>query len=67
MSRDTWTITVCPTGNGPPPEIRIRRLLKVALRAFGLRCVAVAKEQEPDNPNRKNGDDFRGARGRSRG
>lgn len=37
----TWTVTLRPEGDGPPPAIRVRRLLKAALRAYGLRCVAV--------------------------
>jgi hypothetical protein len=29
-------------GHAAPPEVRMRRLLKAALRSFGLRCVSVA-------------------------
>ena len=41
MSRDTWTVCFRPEGDGPPAAIRVRRLLKIALRCCGLRCVAV--------------------------
>ena len=34
-----WQITFRAEGDGPPVECRIRRLLKAALRAYGLRCV----------------------------
>jgi hypothetical protein len=36
---EVWTLSFKATGNGPPAEIRIRQLLKVALRRFGLKCV----------------------------
>lgn len=36
------TITFTPEGTGPPTDVRIRRPLKSALRAFGLRCIDVA-------------------------
>lgn len=36
-----WTLTVKAEGDGPPVECRVRRLLKAALRAYGLRCTAV--------------------------
>ncbi len=29
-------------GDGPPTAVRIRRLLKGALRHYGLRCVAIS-------------------------
>ena len=37
---DDWTLTFRATGQGPPVEIRVRRLLKAALRAYGLRCIS---------------------------
>jgi len=39
-----WTLTFRTEGDGPPPTIRIRHLLKTALRACGLRCVAIAQD-----------------------
>lgn len=45
-----YIIHLRPEGDGPPPEIRLKRLLKAALRSFGLRCVdlrQVDREQEP--------------------
>jgi hypothetical protein len=38
----TWIIHVRPVGDGPPPEIRMRRLLKFALRSCGFRCTDIA-------------------------
>lgn len=42
-SPDVWVLTFKPTGDGPPTEIRIRRLLKHALRSVGLRCVRLGE------------------------
>jgi hypothetical protein len=37
---ETWVLSFKAEGDGGPPvEIRVRRLLKRALRSFGLRCV----------------------------
>ena len=35
----TWIFSFQATGDGPPVEIRVRRLLKAALRGYGLRCI----------------------------
>jgi len=43
----TWTLTFRSTPNSVPEEIRMRRLLKAALRQFGFRCVSTAKAAEP--------------------
>jgi hypothetical protein len=42
--RERWTLTFepVPDPQAPPAPIRIRHLLKRALRSFGLRCVNVA-------------------------
>jgi hypothetical protein len=44
----TWVITIRPLPSHVPEEVRVRRLLKIVLRAFALECTAVrdAKEQE---------------------
>jgi len=34
-----WVLTFKAEGDGPPVECRVRRLLKAALRAYGLRCL----------------------------
>jgi hypothetical protein len=34
-----WTLSFRTEGDGPPPALRVRALLKRALRSFGLRCV----------------------------
>ena len=48
---DDWTLTFRATGQGPPVEIRVRRLLKAALRAYGLRCVShVHPDDKPIPP-----------------
>jgi hypothetical protein len=36
---EPWTFTVEAVGAGPPTVVRVRRLLKAALRAYGLRCI----------------------------
>lgn len=37
MSR--WELTFRPEGDGPPVAARVKRLLKLALRSCGLRCI----------------------------
>jgi hypothetical protein len=44
-ANERWTITFRAAGVGPPIEVRIRRLLKIAGRCLDLRAVAVAIEQ----------------------
>jgi hypothetical protein len=36
---ELWHLTFRAEGDGPPVAIRVRRLLKRALRSFGLRCI----------------------------
>jgi len=44
---ERFVVTLEPTGAGAPPELRLRALLKSALRVHGLRAVRVeAIEQE---------------------
>lgn len=40
-SAETWALTVRGEGYGPSLPIRVRRLLKAALRHYGLRCVGI--------------------------
>ena len=42
--RPIYTVVLRPEGAGPPPVMRLKRLLKCALRAFGLRAIAVSQE-----------------------
>jgi hypothetical protein len=42
-----WLLTFRSEGEGPPTVLRVRRLLKAALRAYGLRCVRV--DEVPDD------------------
>ena len=37
----SWTITLAAEGDGPPAVVRVRRLLKAARRAYGLRALEV--------------------------
>jgi hypothetical protein len=37
-----WVLAFHAVGDGPPIECRIRQLLKVAIRSFGLRCRSYA-------------------------
>lgn len=36
---EIWTLQFRAEGNGPPVAVRVRRLLKAALRQYGLRLV----------------------------
>lgn len=47
MSQARYILELRAEGPGPEGIIRLRRLLKCALRAFGLRCVDV--RELPDN------------------
>ena len=42
-----YRVSVRATGPGPPAATRLRRFLKCALRAFGLRWVAVEVVDAP--------------------
>lgn len=44
---DRITITLEASKDGPPLAIRMRKLLKFALRSLGLRCVACISENNP--------------------
>jgi len=52
---EKFVITVRAEGPGPPVPQRLKRLLKVMLRAYGVRCVRIAPETPPDPPARANG------------
>lgn len=39
---DAVTITFQAVGVGPETSVRVRRLLKASLRAYGLRCLDIA-------------------------
>ena len=51
MSRRSLTFRA--EGGGPPPEIRVRRLLKAALRHYRLRCVAIEATGGPKDTNKR--------------
>ncbi len=46
---ETYTVTLRSLpGYTAPVIVRLRRFLKVALRAFGLRCVSIRKDHHAD-------------------
>jgi hypothetical protein len=45
--RERWLITLEAVGNGPPTDVRIARLLKMAWRGYGLRCVELGTPKQP--------------------
>lgn len=51
---EVWVIHVRATGDGPPVHIRVRKFLKCALRAYGLRCTRVTGENTSANQNAAN-------------
>jgi len=42
-------------GNAPP-EVRMRRLLKTLLRAYGMRCIAIEEIRPEKAPERARGE-----------
>jgi hypothetical protein len=48
--RDEFKVTLTADGAGPPAHVRLKRWLKTALRAHGLRCTRVepAVDAEPE-------------------
>jgi hypothetical protein len=51
MDRPRYILTLeaLPIGGaGPPPELRLRRLLKFALRSCRLKCVDYARTAAPE-------------------
>ena len=51
MSKETYTVRLQSTpGQSIPETVRLRGLLKVAMRRFGLRCleVSVGEEGRPE-------------------
>jgi hypothetical protein len=54
-----WVLTFRPLPSDVPVEVRVRRLLKISLRAFGLKCVDMAvvdKDEKRESNNAKHGD-----------
>jgi hypothetical protein len=51
--RETWQLTFTGAGVGAPVVCRIRRLLKAALRAYGLRCTDHRQIAPPPPPPEK--------------
>jgi len=49
-----YILILKPEGGGPAPEVRLRRLLKAALRCFGLRCCdyRIASDTEASQINK---------------
>lgn len=45
LDRTVYLVALRAEGEGPPTPIRLRHLLKSALRAWGLRCVSVEERK----------------------
>lgn len=45
FEREVWTLQFRSAGVGPPTDVRIARLLKMALRGYGLRCCGYGKDK----------------------
>jgi hypothetical protein len=43
----SFNLTLTPVGDGPPPKMRVRALLKTALRRHRLRCLNVTPHEKP--------------------
>jgi hypothetical protein len=66
VSSPFWSITFRAEDDGIPVEVRVRRLLKSALRAHGLVATAVKIEQEKRSPTHTAGETSKGG-GRTAG
>lgn len=40
-SRERFILTLAPAPSEIPPHVRVKALLKLALRTFALRCVSI--------------------------
>jgi hypothetical protein len=40
-----FTLTFAHVGDGPPPDMRLKGLLKTALRRYRLRCLSIKAEK----------------------
>jgi hypothetical protein len=47
---EKWVLTFVALDDPAPVAVRVRNLLKRALRSFTLRCVAISGSAEPDKP-----------------
>lgn len=47
----TLTFTAAPSEDNPPMCVRIRRLLKAALRSYSLKCVDITTKPQEDKPD----------------
>lgn len=54
--RRRYHVALQSEGKGPPADIRLRRLLKAALRSFGLRVVDVRAVDETNEQPQPEGD-----------
>ena len=50
LDRETYLIELRPEGPGPPGEVRLKRLLKAALRHYGLRCSSATTSPGSSTP-----------------
>lgn len=52
---ETWLVEFRPEGDGPPMAIRVRAMLKRALRQWGLRAVVVREVPADAKPSDADG------------
>jgi hypothetical protein len=55
-NKTVWRVTLTAEGDGPPAVVRLRRLLKAALRTYGLRCLAVVPPDDLARQSESAGD-----------
>jgi hypothetical protein len=53
VAEERWTLDLVAAGPGAPLVVRVKRLLKSALRTHGLRCVGT--KSTPATPDLSNG------------
>jgi hypothetical protein len=51
MKHPAFTITLADMRQGPPVEIRLRRLLKIARRMFALECIDITETKSDFCPS----------------
>jgi hypothetical protein len=67
QTHKTIVLTLADTGEGPPMAIRLKRLLKFALRVCSFRCVDVADVSDGSATSNANVADATKCQGPSKG
>lgn len=52
-NKDTWVIEFVALPDAVPAAIRVRRWLKIGLRALKLKCTSVSDRKKPKRTNGK--------------